>query len=107
MRQAGVLAAAGLYALDNHVQRLAEDHANALHLACGLQDAGLEVTAPQTNVVYIDVAVAQTAELRAHLKARGILASIAARTRLMTHMDLPRAKVETALEAFREFAWAR
>ena len=107
MRQAGVLAAAGLYALDNHVQRLAEDHANAQYLAAGLRDAGLEVTAPQTNVVYIDVAAAQTSALRAHLKARGILATIAARTRLMTHMDLPRAKVAIALEAFREFAWAR
>lgn len=107
MRQAGVLAAAGLYALENNVQRLGEDHANAEYLAAGLQDAGLKVTAPQTNVVYIEVAAAQASDLRAHLKARGILATIAPRTRLMTHMDLPRAKVDMALEAFREFAWAR
>lgn len=107
MRQAGVLAAAGLYALNNNVQRLGEDHANAEYLAAGLQDAGLKVTAPQTNVVYIEVAAAQAPDLRAHLKARGILATIAPRTRLMTHMDLPRAKVDMALKAFREFAWAR
>ena len=107
MRQAGVLAAAGLYALENHVQRLAEDHANAQYLAAGLQDAGLTVTTPQTNVVYIDVAPAQTSELRVHLKSRGILATIAPRTRLMTHMDLSRTQVQIALEAFREFAWAR
>ena len=50
MRQAGVLAAAGLYALENHVQRLAEDHDNAEYLAAGLRAAGLTVSPPQTNV---------------------------------------------------------
>src|SRR6202163_2578396 len=54
MRQAGVLAAAGIYALAHHVQRLAEDHANAQYLAAGLQDAGLKVSTPQTNVVYVE-----------------------------------------------------
>ena len=55
MRQAGVLAAAGLYALENHVQRLAEDHANAEYLAAGLSATGLNVIPPQTNMVYVDV----------------------------------------------------
>jgi threonine aldolase len=107
MRQAGVLAAAGLYALENHVQRLAEDHANAEYLAGGLQDAGLKVSFPQTNVVYIEVPAVHVSDLRAHLKARGILATIAPRTRLMTHMDLPRAKIDVTLQAFRDYAqWA-
>jgi threonine aldolase len=107
MRQAGVLAAAGLYALENNVQRLAEDHANAEYLAAGLRDAGLKVSAPQTNVVYIEVAAAQIQGLKAHLRSRGIVATIAPRTRLMTHMDLPRAKIDAAVQAFREYPhWA-
>jgi threonine aldolase len=103
MRQAGVLAAAGLYALEHHVQRLAEDHANAEYLADGLRAAGLKVTPPQTNVVYIEVAAPQIDGLRAHLRQRGILASVAPRTRLMTHMDLPRGKIDRAIEAFRDY----
>jgi threonine aldolase len=103
MRQAGVLAAAGLYALANNVQRLAEDHANAEYLADGLRDAGLAVSAPQTNVVYLEVAAAQLSGLKAHLKDRGIIATVAPRTRLMTHMDLTRAKIDAAVRAFREF----
>jgi threonine aldolase len=103
MRQAGVLAAAGLYALEHHVQRLAEDHANAEYLAEGLRAAGLKVTPPQTNVVYVEVAPPQMEGLRTYLRQQGILASIAPRTRLMTHMDLPRTKINRAIQAFRDY----
>jgi threonine aldolase len=103
MRQAGVLAAAGLYAMENHVARLAEDHENAEYLAAGLRDAGLKVTPPQTNVVYIEVAIAHIEALRTHLRQRGVLASVAPRTRLMTHMDLQRAGIDAAVRAFGEF----
>jgi threonine aldolase len=103
MRQAGVLAAAGLYAMENHVQRLAEDHDNAEYLAAGLREGGLKVSAPQTNVVYLDVAAAQINGLKAHLEHRGIIATLAPRTRLMTHMDLPRAKIDAVVRAFREY----
>ena len=103
MRQAGVLAAAGLYAMENHVQRLAEDHENAEYLAAGLRDAGLKVAPPQTNVVYLEVASAQIEDLKAHLNKQGVLASIAARTRLMTHMDLTRPKIDAAVRVFREY----
>jgi threonine aldolase len=103
MRQSGVLAAAGLYALENHVERLAEDHANAEYLAAGLRDAGLNATVPQTNVVYLEVAPAQVDGLKAHLKQRGVIASVAPRTRLMTHMDLQRPKIDAAVAAFREY----
>jgi threonine aldolase len=107
MRQAGVLAAAGLYALEHNVQRLAEDHANAEYLAAGLRDAGLKVSVPQTNVVYIEVPAAQIQGLKAHLRNCGIIATIAPRTRLMTHMDLPRAKIDAAVQAFRGYPhWA-
>jgi len=103
MRQAGILAAAGLYALQNHVQRLAEDHDNAEYLAAGLREGGLKVSAPQTNVVYLEVAAEQIKGLKAHLERRGIIAMLAPRTRLMTHMDLPRAKIDAVVRAFREY----
>lgn len=107
MRQAGVLAAAGLYALEHHVQRLAEDHANAEYLARGLRAMGLKVDSPQTNVVYLEVPVSQVEGLRAHLETRGVIASVAPRTRLMTHMDLSRPKIDRAIEAFRDYPhWA-
>jgi threonine aldolase len=107
MRQAGVLAAAGLYGLTHNVQRLAEDHDNARHLAEGLRAAGLNVTEPQTNVVYVEVPAAQTKALKTHLNERGVLATVVPRTRLMTHMDVSREKIEEAVRAFREFPhWA-
>jgi threonine aldolase len=107
MRQAGVLAAAGLYALENHVQRLAEDHDNAEYLAAGLSAAGLKVTPPQTNVVYVELGPAHTEPLKAHLKSREIIATVVSpRMRLMTHLDLPRAKIDTVLQAFRDYSLA-
>lgn len=108
MRQAGVLAAAGLYALEHHVSRLAEDHQNAEHLAAGLRRLGLAVEAPQTNIVFLTIPDAHVDTLRAHLAERGILASIAPLTRLATHLDAPRAKIEAALQAFRDYpGWSR
>jgi threonine aldolase len=104
MRQAGVLAAAGLYALENHVQRLAEDHENAEYLAAGLRGLGFNVVPPQTNAVYVDVPAQQIPRLKAHLQQRGVIVTVAPRTRLVTHMDMPRAKIEAALQAFREYS---
>jgi threonine aldolase len=103
MRQAGVLAAAGLYALQNHVQRLADDHGNAEYLAAGLRAMGLNVVPPQTNILYVDVPVRQTQGLKAHLEGRGINVTVSPRTRLVTHLDVPRPKIEAALQAFREY----
>jgi threonine aldolase len=103
MRQAGILAAAGLYALQHHVARLAEDHDNAEHLAQGLRAAGYPVTAPQTNIVYVDLAAAEVASLGEHLRARGILATLSEHTRLVTHLDVSRAKIAAVVRAFHEF----
>jgi threonine aldolase len=102
MRQSGVLAAAGLYALEHHVERLAEDHANARRLAEGLAGMGLGVERPQTNILYLSIPQHRVDELRNHLASRGILASIAERTRLVTHLDLHRADIEVTLRAFGE-----
>jgi threonine aldolase len=107
MRQAGVLAAAGLYALEHHVARLAEDHANADSLAQGLRAAGLEVEAPETNMVYVQIPARHLTALSAHIARQGILATIQARTRLVTHLDLSRASIDRAIAAFRDFpGWA-
>jgi len=107
MRQAGVLAAAGLYALEHHVRQLAQDHANAEYLAQGLRELGLRVEPPQTNILYVDIPAAKTGDLKSHLQLRGILATITPRTRLVTHLDAPREKIQTALQAFRDYPdWA-
>jgi threonine aldolase len=103
MRQAGVLAAAGLYALEHHVRQLEQDHENAAHLAGGLSALGLAVEPPQTNIFYVAIPAQKVEDLKSHLQGRGILATIGERTRLVTHLDVSRAKIETVLRAFREF----
>ncbi len=103
MRQAGVLAAAGVYALEHHVQRLAEDHANAEYLAVGLRALGLKADPPQTNILYVDIPERHVPGLKLHLAQRGVLATLSPRTRLVTHLDVPREKIDRALAAFREY----
>ena len=108
MRQAGILAAAGLYALDHHVARLAEDHANAAFLAAGIAELGLGVQQPQTNIFYVSIPREHVAPLAEHLAARGIRASTAANMRLVTHLNVSRGAIETTLEAFRGYpGWGR
>ena len=96
MRQAGILAAAGVYALDHHVARLAEDHANAGLLAKLLADvAGVTVKERSTNMVFVDFGVADHDMFSAHLKEAGILALTGRSTsRLVTHLDVTAADVE-------------
>jgi threonine aldolase len=103
MRQAGILAAAGLYALDHHVERLSEDHENAVFLARGLRDMGLAVEPPETNLVFVEIPPAVVEPLSAHLEKLGIVASIGPRTRLAAHLDTPRVSIEAALRAFQDF----
>jgi threonine aldolase len=105
MRQAGILAAAALYALEYNVERLAEDHENAEFLARGLKNLGLSVVTPQTNVVYVDVPPTHAVGLREHLQVRGIIASVGPRTRLVTHLDVSRANMQTAVQAFADYDW--
>ena len=103
MRQTGILAAAGLYALEHHVGRLAEDHANAARLAAGLRDLGLAVELPQTNIFYVDIAERQVAPLSIHLAARGIRASVATHMRLVTHLNISEDAIDGVLGAFRDY----
>ncbi|MGB6307332.1 MAG: hypothetical protein WBF89_06020, partial [Steroidobacteraceae bacterium] len=85
----------------------AQDHENAQHLAQGLRGIGLHVEPPQTNIVYVQIPAPQVDGLKSHLEERGILATVRPRTRLATHLDAPRAKIDAALQAFREYPhWA-
>jgi threonine aldolase len=104
MRQAGILAAAGLHALDHHVDRLAEDHENARVLAVGLAEiegVELDPATVETNIVVFGVpdAPALCAELeRAGVKLYAIDAT---RVRAVTHLDVDRDGIETAIRAAR------
>ena len=107
MRQAGFMAAAGSYALDHHLDRLADDHALAQRLAQGLQGLdGVVVDPPQTNIVFVDLvgtAKTRAAELVPYLKARGVLTTGLYRVRFVTHLDVDAAGVERAITAIRSF----
>ena len=103
MRQAGLLAAAGLYALDHNVERLADDHANAQLLAEGLREAGFIVEPVQTNMVYVQMG-AKAEAIKAFAGERGIKLSAAARLRMVTHMDVNRSQIEQVIATFVEFS---
>lgn len=103
MRQAGVLAAAGLVALEDTPQRLHEDQANAQLLARGVAElpgVSIDPERVRTNIVIFDVALTMRAadEICARLKERGVLASgFGNAIRMVTHFDISRADIETAL----------
>lgn len=106
MRQAGVCAAACIYALDHHIDRLADDHANAKALARGLaQIPGVTVEDPETNLVFFDTSgTGMTADqLAEKLRRDGIMLSTTGRyrARACTHLDVDRAGIETAVQAIR------
>jgi threonine aldolase len=102
MRQAGLLAAAGLYALDHQVERLAEDHANAERLGAGLQELGFSIEPVQTNMVYVQIGERARA-LGDFLASRGVRVIPAPRLRLVTHLDVQAADVSRVIEAFAAF----
>jgi threonine aldolase len=106
MRQAGIIAAACLYALDHHVERLAEDHANARRLAEGLAEipgVELDPATVETNIVWFDVRGPISApEVAAALRQRAVLIGGYGqhRMRAVTHLDVDRAGIDAALLAF-------
>jgi len=108
MRQAGVLAAAGLFAIEHHVARLAEDHANARRLARGLRELGFEVEGePETNIVMFRVT--DEVGLQRAGRERGVLLSRPdpGRLRAVTHLDVSAADVDEALDRLKPLAPAR
>jgi threonine aldolase len=108
MRQAGICAAACVYALDHHIDRLAEDHANARALARGLsQIAGIEVQHPETNLVFFnpDGAGISGDDMVKALRQRGVLlAMMDGRIRACTHLDVSADMIEETVGLVREIA---
>jgi threonine aldolase len=102
MRQAGILAAAGLYALEHNAGRLAEDHRNAERLAGGLQELGLPAE-QHTNMVFVRLAEADVQPLYRHLQKHNVSVLPGPRMRLVTHLDVDAAGIERALAAFRTY----
>lgn len=107
MRQAGIVAAAGLFALDHHIGRLKDDHENARKLALGLKELkGISILPEkvETNIVIFDAAqTGKTAyEIARAMKEKGVLIQAFAKTRirLVTHLDVNREGIELALKAF-------
>jgi threonine aldolase len=101
MRQAGVLAAAALHALEHHVRRLADDHALARRFAEGLAGLpGLSIEPPQTNMVFADAK--DPPALVKHLATRGVLATGYDRLRFVMHLDVDAAGIDRAVTAVRE-----
>jgi threonine aldolase len=103
MRQAGIVAAAALYALDHHVARIADDHRRARRLAEGLVDAGVKVDFDQveTNFVQVDVGP-ERADAIERMKQHGVLVSTTVHptvVRAVTHLDITDDDVETAIAA--------
>jgi threonine aldolase len=108
MRQAGILAAAGTYAVRNNLERLAEDHANAKRLAEGIADAVPSVTDPaetETNMVVLDLTstALDAAALADACQAEGVLVSTVGprRVRLLTHLDVDSEGIDRALGVVR------
>lgn len=103
MRQVGILAAAGLYALEHNVERLADDHANAERLAGGLAAVGLKVEPVQTNMVFLAIPGDAIPGLERHLRERGIAALAGPRMRLVTHLDVDARSIDHVVQAFAAF----
>ena len=102
MRQAGVVAAACLYALDHHVERLAEDHAHAARLAAGLAELGCRVDPVETNIVFFDAPRGDVAGFLAALAAAGVrMGAVDGRVRAVTHLDVDGGGIDAALAAAR------
>ena len=102
MRQAGVIAAAGLYALQNNVARLREDHDHAARLAKGLRELGLEVQL-NTNMVLVKVSPSTATALAAQLQKSGVVVLPRAPMRLVTHLDVDAAGIDRALAGFQTY----
>ena len=106
MRQAGVLAAAGIYALENNVERLATDHENARALAqalTGIEGVAVAPNGAQTNMLYINVELQRSVRMREALKSQGILISGQGSIRLVTHLDVDRSDVDRVAASVKEF----
>lgn len=105
MRQAGILAAAGLYALEHNVERLKEDHDNAKWLEQQLRDIGVDIAEPgaQTNVLYLRQSPELAAKLGPWMRERGVLISAGPLTRILTHLNVSRQDLQKVVVLWQDF----
>ena len=106
MRQAGILAAAGLYAIKHQVKRLVEDHANAGELArllSGIPALKVQSSENQTNMVFVEMAERHAVPLGQWLKKEGILVNPGKTMRMVMHLDVNRAAVHQTAEAIEDY----
>lgn len=106
MRQTGIIAAAGLYALKHHVERLADDHAHAEILANSLHSIGqlqVEYESTYTNMVFVTIPEQSIQPLHAFLQTQGIIILPGKTLRLVSHLDVSRQDIDSILKAFQDF----
>jgi threonine aldolase len=107
MRQAGILAGAAIYALDNHIKGLARDHAHAKQLATAFDGIdGVSIDPVHSNIVFVDFkgkARAKADGFLPYLKEHGILATGLYRMRFVTHLDVSEAAVAKAVDVIRRY----
>ncbi len=103
MRQSGILAAAGIYALKNNVARLQEDHDNAAWMAEQLREAGADVMRQDTNMLFVRVGEENAAALGEYMKARNVLINASPIVRLVTHLDVSREQLAEVAAHWRAF----
>jgi threonine aldolase len=108
MRQAGIIAAGALYAVEHNIERLADDHANARHLAAALAalpGISIDVSSVETNIVILDIdaRLGTAAAFLAQMKERGVwmLPLGPQRVRAVTHLDVSRVQIDRAIGEFR------
>jgi len=109
MRQVGIIAAAGIYALDHHIERLKEDHQNAKRLALGLKaikGISIDPEDVETNILIFDVSRAgmTPVQIKDEMKKEGVLIHAVGKTqiRLVTHLGVSKGDIEVALKAFKK-----
>lgn len=105
MRQAGILAGACIWALDHHIDRLAQDHDNAAKLALGLSDIpglGVNPDTVQTNMVFANIGEGID-DLADFLKEREIIIDRASNLRLVTHLDISSQDIDAVIKGFSDF----
>lgn len=106
MRQAGILAEAGIYALENNVQRLAEDHNNAMMLAealVGIDELEIDLTTVETNMVFVDLDAMVMTQLVDFLKERGVLIGGYGQLRMVTHLDVNTEDIKVVADLIKVF----
>jgi threonine aldolase len=109
MRQAGFLAAAGIFALENNIERLKKDHDNARTLAQRLnamENISIDMNMVQTNILFVSIQ-ADIPQLCQYLKDRNIIIDEANPTRMVTHLDISAEDIDRAIEAFEDFFKSR